>query len=389
MNRSKQPVEVQRVVSPKTRDACEARVHDGEHISLCPPWLLELDNLPVGRRSLPGLNIAEYPLAGPAALQPAIKVALPITFTPYASTQPCSARCVFCSENLRAQGTGKHSSQLRPEADYLARLNVALQAISAVPLGLSLSGLEMTDRPAWFLQLLDVLTKHERAEQAFREKVLYSNGAGFGEPTTCRVLTGALEDFGLERIEWSRHSHLQAQNDRIMRFRPDARIAQNACFQQAIVEVASRCDVVLVCLVQRGGVSSIADIREYLAWADRLGVRSVVFREFARIGDNYLLNSTLHVLNESRVSVESLVRELLNDEARYADEFTPQAITEGYYYWNIEFRRHERMRVVFEASDYRRMHALHASDTTYKLVFHANGHLTADWDPNTRVLLRA
>jgi hypothetical protein len=282
-----------------------------------------------------------------------------------------------------------HSSQLRPKSDYFDRLQFALRTLAAVPMGLSLSGLEMTDRPAWFLQLLDVLTQHERAAQAFREKILYSNGAGFGDVPTRRMLIGALDDFGLERIEWSRHSHLQAQNDRIMRFRPDVRIAQNTCFEEAVVEVASVCDVTLVCLIQRGGVSSLADIRGYLTWAGGLGVRRVVFREFARAGDQYRFNKTLSVLNECRVSVEALVRELFEEATRYAGEFVPRGITEGYYFWNIEYAWRERMLVVFEASDYRRMHALHASDTAYKLVFHADGNLTADWDPNTRVLLRA
>ncbi|MEO0811954.1 MAG: hypothetical protein AAFY60_03760, partial [Myxococcota bacterium] len=30
-------------------------------------------------------------------------VALPVTFTPYAAAQPCSARCRFCSETLVPQ----------------------------------------------------------------------------------------------------------------------------------------------------------------------------------------------------------------------------------------------------------------------------------------------
>jgi hypothetical protein len=85
MNPRNQQAGFHRAVSPTTRDATEERGHD-ERRSLCPPWLLACDNLPLGRRSLPGFNIAEFPLDGPGALQPVIKAALPITFTPYAST---------------------------------------------------------------------------------------------------------------------------------------------------------------------------------------------------------------------------------------------------------------------------------------------------------------
>ena len=43
--------------------------------------------------------------------------------------------------------------------------------------------------------------------------------------------------------------------------------------------------------------------------------------------------------------------------------------------------------VTFETSDYTEMKARHALDVIHKLIFHANGKLCADWDPNTRVLL--
>lgn len=42
------------------------------------------------------------------------RAALPITLTPYASVRPCSARCGFCSENLRTQSGGVAAAQLRP-----------------------------------------------------------------------------------------------------------------------------------------------------------------------------------------------------------------------------------------------------------------------------------
>jgi YD repeat-containing protein len=43
--------------------------------------------------------------------------------------------------------------------------------------------------------------------------------------------------------------------------------------------------------------------------------------------------------------------------------------------------------VTFETSDYREMKRRHASGVVYKLIYHANGNLCGDWDPDREVLL--
>ncbi|WP_428214340.1 hypothetical protein, partial [Enterococcus casseliflavus] len=45
-----------------------------------------------------------------------VQIAQPVTFTPYASAQPCSARCRFCSETL--DDGGPHAAALRPGPQY-------------------------------------------------------------------------------------------------------------------------------------------------------------------------------------------------------------------------------------------------------------------------------
>ncbi len=45
-------------------------------------------------------------------------MAQPITFTPFASARPCSARCVFCSETLVHRAVRLLSASLRPQPDY-------------------------------------------------------------------------------------------------------------------------------------------------------------------------------------------------------------------------------------------------------------------------------
>jgi len=83
---------------------------------------------------------------------------LPITLTPFASVQPCSARCVFCSETLIPSDAAELSATLRPQPDYFDAFRAALAQLRLLPMGISLSGLEATDNIPWLMSVLDCLT---------------------------------------------------------------------------------------------------------------------------------------------------------------------------------------------------------------------------------------
>ena len=128
----------------------------------------------------------------------------PITFTPYASARPCSARCTFCSENLRTTGAGRAAATLRPRIDYFDALRAALAQLPGLPLSYSLSGLETSDDPDWCLSMLDVLDAAARDGVPVADRVLYSNGAGFARAPGDALLD-AFSHFGLSWVELSRH----------------------------------------------------------------------------------------------------------------------------------------------------------------------------------------
>lgn len=315
-------------------------------------------------------------------------VALPVTFTPFASAQPCSARCVFCSETLRPHGAGRLSASLRPGPRYLDGLARALAALRGLPLGISLSGLESTDVPEWLLGVLDVLEAHEQhPEGRVVDKVLYSNAAGLCAGTSGDVLLPRLARYGLTRAELSRHHPDAARNQGIMRFRPEQPVARQEVFEEAVRATLARVPVRLVCIVQRTGVATPADVGAYLDWAvGRLGVTDVVFREFSRLHGLYQPNATWRTIERDRIPIEALLPPLPPDGP--ASDFEPLAVTQGYYYWNLRLRWRGRCTVTFETSDYQDMKARHRSDVIHKFVFHANGNLCADWDPEREVLLR-
>lgn len=316
----------------------------------------------------------------------AYRFAQPLTFTPYASARPCSARCRFCSENLQPARGGAMSARMRPASTHLGDLRRALAAVRDVPMSWSLSGLETTDDPDGMLALLDVLTDAEASGARIQHRVLYSNAAGLAGAQSGALLD-ALERFGLSWLELSRH-HLDAgRNQAIMRFRPGQAIADGDVFARTVRCIAARLPLKLVCIVQAGGVDTAEGVAAYIEGAARLGATAVIFRELSRLDDAYRDNGTRRYIDAARIDIERLLEQCL--DAGWWRTSTLLHVTDGYYFRNVVLRTAAGMEVTFEVADYAAMHRRHDSGDVYKLVFHPNGNLCAGWEPERDVLLAA
>ena len=314
------------------------------------------------------------------------RIAQPVTFTPYASAMPCSARCRFCSEALIERAAARPSSAIRPGNGYFDNLRAALRQLIGLPISYSLSGLETTDDLEWIYPLLDVLEQHAEASLV-HNRVLYTNGAGLARSSQGKDLLDRLAAFRLDWIELSRHHFCEDINQSIMRFRSGVDAQYQDRFVSMVRILADRIPVKLVCLVQNGGVATAGDVLCYLDWARSLGVEAVIFREFSKLDDDYVNNVTARYIASARIPMADLLEQCLSRRA-FADLFEFEQVTEGYYFWNL-IGRYQGMRVTFEASDYALMHRQHRSGNVYKLVFHANGNLCADWNPARHVLFSA
>lgn len=312
-------------------------------------------------------------------------VALPVTFTPFASVEPCTARCTFCSETLIYKHSTQLSANLRPGTQYMDQLAQALAYVREVPVGVSLSGLEATSQPEWLLDVLDVLQDNQKQGGIYDEKILYTNGTGLAPDRTDAVrLLQRLRELNWSRLEMSRHSVDQKANDLIMRYRKNVSVQNNSVFEETVRRTQNYIPVKLVCIIQDGGVSDCEEMDAYLSWAHSLGVKEVVFRELSRLQGLYKENITATYVESRRVGIETLLNDVI-----YNSDFEKEEFVSGYYYWNAQFTWKKHVRVIFETSDYEKMKHLHDTDTIYKFVFHANGNLCADWDPNTKVLYKA
>ncbi|KWF63260.1 hypothetical protein [Burkholderia pseudomultivorans] len=235
-----------------------------------------------------------------------IRFAQPLTFTPYAAAQPCSARCRFCSETLV-------------------------------------------------------------------------------DDTVSGPMLPALAGFGLSWLEWSRHHDRDDVNQSIMRFRPGQPVMRDAAFETAFAAARAHFPVKLVCIVQRGGIETPADVLRYLDRARALGASTVIFREFSVLPDTYRHNATRRYIDRARIAIDALLLACVADPG-FSARCEPIALTGGYYFWNARWAHRDGFEVVFETSDYGAMREHELRDAVYKLVFHPNGNLCAGWQPTRDIL---
>lgn len=313
-------------------------------------------------------------------------IALPVTFTPYASVKSCSARCHFCSENLREIHHHQHSSMLRPSKSYFSQLTSALEQLRDVPLSYSLSGLEMTDDLLWFSELIRVLERHKQVSRV-DQTVLYSNGAGLVDLQKNVDLMTTIKQFDISWVELSRHHFNDLENQKIMRFRSDQRIMKNEHLSNAIELVGQLSLVKLVCIVQSEGVNDLESLVDYIYWAVSLNVKNIIFRELSLLDNNYKENSTFNYIARTRVLIGDLAEKFINRFFCGGSLKIVQA-TNGYYFCNlvVDFNG---IIITFESSSYIDLKKKHESGKVYKLIFHANGNLCSDWNPDRNILFSA
>jgi hypothetical protein len=311
-----------------------------------------------------------------------------LTLTPFANPVPCNAHCRFCSEELqRRDGHQLTAKRLILDYDrYFAGLEAALAALAGLPMGLSLSGLEATAEPEWLRRLLATLAA-TAGIAPFDEKVLYTNGSGIYRHAW---MADALDAARFDRIELSRCHYDEAVNQRVMYFNRNEPVWQNGPYE-ALVErmlAHNQFQVKNSCILTRPGVHDLAEMERYLDWVLDLGVRAVVFRELSRLDDTYLPNATARWVEANRVPIEPILQALSPSMSGTRAGWAYAGSTVGYYYYNEHFRYRDAVEVIVETSSYPALMAANATSIIQKLVYHSNGQLCGDWDPDTFVIGR-
>lgn len=308
-----------------------------------------------------------------------------LTLTPFANATPCNAHCRFCSEELRR----KHQAHLTAEriigdyGEYFAALSNALADLAPLQhLGLSLSGLEATSEPLWLLELLELLSS-ATPRPAFNEWVLYTNGSGL---YTHPELISALEQAQFDRLELSRCHYDEAKNQRIMYFNRNQPVHKNQAYEELMQRLQGRLLVKNSCILTKEGIDSLPEIERYLDWALSLGADTVVFRELSRLNEDYEENRTKVWTDEHRVSIDPIFRQIGTRPGYMRKHWDYDHSTQGYYYYNEHYWYRGSLKVILEVSSYEALIERNEEAAIQKLVFHSNGNLCGDWDPDSHVI---
>lgn len=309
-----------------------------------------------------------------------------LTLTPFANPVACNAHCRFCSEELQRRDGHQLTAQrhIKDYDTYFEGLSHALIALGGLPMGLSLSGLEATAEPRWLHMFLETLeTTHAFAP--FDEKVLYTNGTGLYRHAW---MVPALEAAAFDRVELSRCHFDQAVNQGVMYINRNEPVWQNEAYEELVRSLHRHLKVKNSCILTRPGIHDLVGMEQYLDWAAGLGVREVVFRELSRLDDTYLPNNTAKWVEQNRIAIEPILEALSPSMSGTRPGWKYSGSTLGYYYYNEHFLYQDTVEVIIETSSYPALIASNETGIIQKLVFHSNGNLCGDWDPNSKVIAK-
>ena len=308
-----------------------------------------------------------------------------MTFTPFANPTKCNAHCRFCSEELQR----KHQKELtalnviNDYDQYFEALVKVLEDLSQIDnIGLSLSGLEATSDPIWLLRFLDAISIENKIPD-FDEKVLYTNSTGLYKHPD---LVYALKEAKFDRLEISRCHYDDKVNQKIMYINRNEPVHQNEAYEKMIHHVQQHLHIKNSCILTQIGVNSVVEVEHYLDWIMSLGVKEVVFRELSRLDDNYIENKTKIWAEENRVPIDLILDGIMKDLDSQKTNWAYQHSKVGYYYYNEQYKYKNEVDVIFETSSYNELMSRNKTNAIQKLVFHSNGNLCGDWDPNNYVL---
>lgn len=348
--------------------------------SLLPENAIDLSRIRTSKWDVPTHNNVESVfLSGKE-----VSVRSGLTFTPYANPTRCNAHCRFCSEELQRRGQKYLTAQnvITDYDRYFDALSTVFDEIAKIQrIGLSLSGLEATSDPEWLLRLLDMLSADSSPN--FDEKVLYTNSSGL---YTNPELIPALQAAGFDRLEISRCHFDETINQKVMYINRNQPVYRNEAYESLIKQILPHVHVKNSCILTQTGIHSIHEVETYLDWAMSLGVKQVVFRELSRLDDSYLPNRTKLWIDRNRVAIDDVFSEVMPTFGNQRKSWQYKNSRSGYYYYNEVFTYRNNIEVILETSSYNALMSQNASGIIQKLVFHSNGNLCGDWDPESLVL---
>jgi molybdenum cofactor biosynthesis enzyme MoaA len=203
------------------------------------------------------------------------------SWTPFESIRPrsvsflpiargCQAACPFCFSEASASFDQRQGRLDSEEVRQWVTLAHTAGAERAVITG----GGEPT-----LLPHKDLLGLIRSCGERFKKVVLITNGVQLATaaPSVARARLRDMHRAGLTVLAVSRHHPAESVNANLMSLatRTSELLRVRAEMRELLPGQRTR----LVCVLQKGGVASVADVQEYVAWAASFGVDEVCFKE--------------------------------------------------------------------------------------------------------------
>lgn len=157
---------------------------------------------------------------------------------------------------------------------------------------------------------------------AFSKVVLITNGVRLAEAfeTDPFGTLLALQDAGLSVLAISRHHVSEIINSRLMKLQTDTpSILRNYAMN---ISRLSDLSVRLICVLQRGGVETVADVDDYVTWAASFDIHEVCFKE---LYVSTTVESVYHSARANKWSAENQVSLSIVHDWAAANNFTVQS----------------------------------------------------------------
>lgn len=302
-------------------------------------------------------------------------------------TDKCNADCAFCIAHLRYLNDG--NTYVKPELEsfdkYLATLDKALKAVSAVSPSISITGGEPTVSPK-IGQIIDVLIANN-----VRKKTITTNASGLHYKLDGgKTVFEKLVDYELDYLNISRAHWDEDKNALLMTM--NKKLASNG-FLKEIFQEARKAGLKtrLSCALLKDGVNSLETILKYTQWAQEIGADAVIFRQLMKFNESKVLPGRIPIFcKEQELDLVPLWEEM--DASK---KFILQHQVLGYYYY-VEVRTFDGFPVVTESADLNlipvqldRFSTQLKAPVAFELVYHPNGNLCAGWNENELVMLES
>lgn len=295
------------------------------------------------------------------------------------SAQACNARCPFCVEELRPASRGTALTvQKRVERDdavYFDKMDRVLESLRPLNPSVSVTGGEPSIDPR-LPRILRTLADH-----GMRKRTMTTNGSGLLDVREGRPVIEWATATGLRHLNISRAHPDPERNAHLMQLREGLSIPQLLEVVQQASAAGTR--VRLSCVLLRGETDSLDGVLRYLAFAMRLGVDNVIFRQLMLPDSVTAIDNPVVQYSDSRRAALEPLLDAVSGDGRF--QFVRQIV--GYYYY-VEVWQFGGVDVVFEEADLARLEAVKRRDPglIHELIYHPNAKLTSTWQPWDGVL---